>query len=51
MNWELLARLRPAWAALCVLAPLGLLFPPLFREEIILRCLRHLPDLTAALPV
>lgn len=41
-----LARFRRAWCALWVLAPLGLLFPPAFREEVIVRCLHLLPDLT-----
>lgn len=40
-------RVKRAWAVLLVVAPLGLLFPPAFREEVILPCLRILPDLTA----
>lgn len=36
---------RRAWAILLVVAPLPLLFPPGFQDEVILPCLRLLPDL------
>ena len=39
------AKGRFFWALACILIPVGLLFPPAFREECILRVLYFLPDL------
>lgn len=38
-------RLRRGWAILLIVLPIGLLFPPAFREQCIERCLQILPDL------
>jgi alginate O-acetyltransferase complex protein AlgI len=37
---------RRLWVAVWVIGPMGLLFPPAFHEEVILRCLLILPELT-----
>lgn len=37
-------RLKQIWALFVVVAPVGLLFPPTFRDQVILPCLRILPD-------
>ncbi|MFP6858976.1 MAG: MBOAT family protein [Roseibacillus sp.] len=39
--------LKRVWAALWVIAPIGLLFPLAFRDEVIIRCLQMLPDFPA----
>ena len=42
--------LKRLWAALCVVAPIGFLFPPEFRDEIIMRCLQGLPKFSLTAP-
>lgn len=40
------AVVRRLWVASWVVAPVGLLFPPAFREEVIVPCLHVLPNLS-----
>jgi hypothetical protein len=42
--------LKRLWAALCVVAPIGFLFPSGFRDEVIMRRLQVLPKLALTAP-